>query len=238
MYITHPDGIPLRHQLDLTPRDIKPPNLVDLIHLARDCFQRGIQETSSACRCALIRDAAMQAILCSSPPRRRALGEMRAGVNLQKHGEEWWLLLNHLILKKQRVERHRLNPWTWPIIERFLAVERIELLAGRSCDALWLKRGGLPLAERGVVKRIQWHSEKRFGRGFGPHMYRYAVAIEEARNPSVGPFSPSIKLAHANPNSTITYLREAAVDGVAKRQAATLEELRNITESLAERSYR
>jgi hypothetical protein len=228
-YITHADGISLRQQLDLTPRDIQPPALKDLVRLAQDCFQRGLRETTLARRYGLIQDAAIQAILCDPPPRRRALGEMRAGTHLQQRDDGWWLLIEPSNTKKRRVERHRLEPWIWPIVERF-SIERLELLAGRSCDSLWLKRG--------VVKRIQWHSEKRFGKGFGPHMYRYAVAGEQARKPSVGPFSPSIKLGHSDPRSTIPYLREATLEGIAERQAVTLEELRAITRPLAERRHR
>jgi hypothetical protein len=237
-YITHPDGIPLHQRLDMSRRDIKAPHLDDLIQLAKDCFHTGVETRSHARRFNLVRDAAILAILCDAPARRRALGEMRANINLQKRDGKWWLLLEPANTKMRRVERHCLSPWSWPILERYVTVELNDLLAGRPSGALWLRHDGRPLAERGVVKRIQWHSERRFGKAFGPHMSRYAVAGAQAGKPSVGPFSASIRLGHSNPNSTIPYLRAAAIDGVAERHAASLAKLRRMTERLADRSYR
>lgn len=59
-----------------------------------------------------------------------------------------------------------------------MAVERVELLAGHSCEAFWVNWGGKPLRAAGIEKRIRWHSAKKFGPegAFGPHRFRYGIA--------------------------------------------------------------
>ena len=119
----------------------------------------------------------MFGILCEAGPRLRSITAMRAGIHLQQRGEEWWLALEPQDTKTRRALREPLKPWLWPLIERYLTVERIELQGIGSQDALWINWVGEPLDERGVDKRVRWRSEKRFDKAFGPHMFRYSMVV-------------------------------------------------------------
>jgi integrase len=120
------------------------------------------------------------------------------------------------------------------MIERYLTIERLELLGAGSQGALWINWGGEPLDERGVDKRVRWRSEKRFGKAFGPHMFRYSIATDAASKPDGDPFGAAARLGHADPNTTVGYTHGVAVAAMAKRHAAAIREARQLTEKLAE----
>jgi integrase len=237
-HITHPNGIPLRQRLDLTKRDIKPPELDELIAWAKELYASGLLLNGDQRRRVQIRDAVLFGVLCEAGPRLRSVTAMRAGVHLQQRGEAWWLVLEPKDAKMGKALRVPLKPWVWPMIERYLTVERNELLRGRSHDALWIDWvGGKPLDERGVDKRVRWRSEKRFGTAFGPHMFRYSIATDAASKPDGDPFGGAARLGHADPNTTIGYTHGTVIAAMAKRHAGAIGEARRLTEALAARSY-
>jgi len=59
-----------------------------------------------------------------------------------------------------------------PYLQRYLDVEREELLQGQQHTWFWVNWGGDRLDYRGIDKRIRWLSEKEFGKAFGPHTFR------------------------------------------------------------------
>jgi integrase len=231
-FITHPNGIPLRQKLDMTKRDIEPPPLDVLIEWVKDLYATGLLLTGNQRRRVQIRDAVMFGVLCEAGPRLRSVTAMLTGVHLQQRGEEWWLALEPEDEKTGRALRQPLSPWLWPIIERYLTVERIELRGTGSTDALWINWGGEPLDERGVDKRVRWRSEKRFGKAFGPHMFRYSIATDAASKPGGDPFGAAARLGHVDPNTTIGYTHEVAVAAMAKRHAGAIREALRLTERL------
>jgi hypothetical protein len=93
-------------------------------------------------------------------------------------------------IETKRPIEYRLPNELTPYIERYLNVERRELLNGRSHDAFWVNWIGQPLGEVGVEKRIRWHPEKNFGVAFGPNRFRHALgtaqAIASPANPAAG----------------------------------------------------
>jgi hypothetical protein len=150
-FITHPGGVPLRRQLDMTKRNIKPPDLEELRAWVKDLYAAGLRLNGPQRRRVQIRDAVLFGVLCDVGPRLGSATAMRAGSHshLQQRGAEWWLALEPEDSKTGRALRERLEPWLWPMIERYLTVERIELLQGRSHDALWVGWVGALLDERG-----------------------------------------------------------------------------------------
>lgn len=77
-------------------------------------------------------------------------------------------------------------------LDRYVEVERAEVLGGQVEEALWINWDGRPLRTRGIEKRIRWWSEKRFGKGasFGPHRFRHCLAtaapIADPQAPTIG----------------------------------------------------
>jgi integrase len=236
-YVTCPGGIPMRRQMSMEKRDIVPPPLDELIAWSKELYNAGLLLKGHQRRRLQIRDAMMLGVLCEAGPRLRSLTEMTVGNSLQQRGQEWWIAFEPSNTKQRRAYRARLEPWLWPMIARYLTVERVELLRGQQHDALWIDWSGTPLYEIGVAKRVRWRSKKQFGWEFGPHMFRYAIATDEARSRTGGPFQASTRLGHSDRETTVIYTHSSAVDGAATRHAAELRELRRQTEGLAERTY-
>jgi integrase len=221
----------------MSKRDIKPPELAELIAWSKDLYTSGLLLIGNVRRRIQIRDAVMFGVLCEAGPRLRSLTAMRVGVHLQQRGEEWWLALEPEDTKTGEAYRGPLGSWLWPMIERYLMVERIELLEGHSSDALWINWNRTLLDERGVDKRVRWRSAKRFGKAFGPHMFRYSIATDAATNPGADPFGAPIRLGQADPNTTAGYTHPTAVAATARRHAVAIRAARRLTQKLAEWSY-
>jgi integrase len=218
-------------------REINPPPLCDLIVWSRTLYEEALQLNGTQRRRVQVRDAVMFGILCEVGPRLRSLTEMQVSLNLQQRGQAWWIALEPENTKTVRSLRASLSAWIWPMITRYLTVERIELLQGHLHDSLWIDWSGEPLGEIGVAKRVRWRSEKKFDREFGPHMFRYSYATEDACAGTSGPFSPSTRLGHKDPATTIIYTGASAAEAVAVRHAKVMNELRRRTEGLAERTF-
>ncbi|GGC71969.1 hypothetical protein GCM10011504_56980 [Siccirubricoccus deserti] len=174
------------------------------VHHSRTLFDWGIGLMEKALtlpgpkrRPVMLRDGLMIATLALAGPRLGSVLEMEVGRYLRFNGGEWWLAFNEPDMKNGRpldCPLHRsLSPW----IQRYIEVERRELLGGHMTDAVWVNWSGQPLGAAGIEKRIRWWSAKRFGEkeAFGPHRFRHCLATTAAR---VTPEAPGIGAAILN----------------------------------------
>jgi hypothetical protein len=60
-------------------------------------------------------------------------------------------------------------------IDRYVTVERRELLGEQSHDGLWLNQYGEKMAANENGDMVQRQSKLTFGKGFGPHRFRHAL---------------------------------------------------------------
>ena len=78
-----------------------------------------------------------------------------------------------------------------PALERYLDVHRKVLLIGSKgvraeADALWIAKGGAPMATNVLAYRTTKRTEEEFGTAINPHAFRHmaatTIAIEEPDN--------------------------------------------------------
>jgi len=153
------------------------------------------------------RNGLMIAILAARAPRLRALAALRLGRQvLQGADGGWQLSFKPQDIKTQRGVAYDVPDSLFASIDRYVAVERRELLCGRQHDWFWVNRHGEKLGSRGIEGAIRRGSGKQFGQVFGPHRFRHSLATTAAyadpANPglaaSVLAISDEVNAAHYN----------------------------------------
>lgn len=218
-------GVPLRKLLNGEKRDIAPPRLEELIAWCKDMFTSGVDIKDPEERRLAVRDAAIGAVFTSVGPRRRSIALMDLGVHLVQRQEDaaWWVLLRPEDDKQDRPYAYKLDPWTWPIIERYLRTERTELLDGQTSNALWLGRRGDRLTPKAIWKNMRLRTEARFGRKYGTHVFRYSIASDGLAKGGKAAIEASIRLGHDSSEITTLYVHPSAITPVAERHSAAID---------------
>ncbi len=119
-----------------------------------------------------------------------------------------------------------------PAIDRYLAVDRIELLDGRAHDWFWVGEGGEPLGLNGIEGLMRRASELQFGESFGPHRFRAALVTTWAKRDPVHLAAASSVLGNTGPVAEKYYNLAKQADA-ARWTNAWLEEDREETRELA-----
>jgi hypothetical protein len=229
-----PGGTPVHGRLDLSPRQIEVHHPAALFDMGLALMERALTLPGPRRRQVMLRDGLLFSILAVRPFRLRTIVSAELERNLWQERGRWWLGF-----RGPRVKNHReanfplprpLDPW----VERYLAVERRELLRGAEAQALWINWGGRPLGTRGLEKRIRWRSGKEFGveRTFGPHRFRYGVGTI---GPEVDPDHPMIGaiLLGDTYRTADEHYNRAMTHQASERFAEAIEEIRAATEPLA-----
>jgi integrase len=225
-WVTRPHGIHISRHLAMTKRDRPVHHGATLLAWAQRLFAAGLAHSQPRCRRTLIRTAVMIGVLVLPAPRLGALAKLRLGRNLQRHEDGWVLDQDASITKMGRAEWCPLHEAVTPMIDRYLAVERIELLAGKITDRLWIAQGGEPLAEGSIARQIRELSDKEFHRPFGPHAFRHSLGTTNATDNYAAPLDASTLLGHSSPQTTSRYYNLAKTTAAAERHAARLRRLR------------
>jgi hypothetical protein len=177
-WLLRPGGVDIRGRLDMTPRHLT-------VHHPRTIYRWGLELMETALtltgprrRQVMLRDGLMIALFAARAMRKRSQHALSLETQVRRVEGRWWVVLGPDDVKTGRPIEYPVPGSLQSWIERYVTVERIELLAGNASDALWINWGGKPLGERGIEKRIRWHSAKKFGPegGFGPHRFRYCIA--------------------------------------------------------------
>ena len=130
-------------------------------------FRAALSLPDPAQRQRQVRDAALIGIMASRGPRLRAEGGMRLR-HLRRVGEHWHLDFDAGLMKGGRSSLElRLSARVAAIVERYLAVERQELLRGATHDFVWVARHGGPLSEKGIDFMIRSRTKVQYGVAFG-----------------------------------------------------------------------
>lgn len=174
-WLLKPRGHLLRSRLPMASRPLQVPDAKKLFEWGLEIAARGLENPAPRRRQVAIRDGLMIAVLASRAPRLSTLTDIQLGRNLVRNGAVWRLRFLEQEVKNHRPLEYDLpDGLTW-LVDRYLGVEREELLDGRTSPFVWISWFGEKLEEVGVQKRILWLSKKRFGFGFGPHRFRHAV---------------------------------------------------------------
>lgn len=235
-WITAPQGTPLKHLLPHEPQPRFVPDSVEALAWAEELFETGLLLTSRYYRCIQVRDALIIAVLVTRAPRLRALTSLRVGTHFYRDGSDWILNQRAPITKCRNEIVLPLPSEVGTMADRYLAVERPEMLQGTPSDMLWIAQGGRPLSRSSLVAQIRSKALKRFGVEFGPHRFRTGLTTTLAlRNPNA-PFDASLILGHSPAVSLADYNRATAV-AASRRRHSHIQDLRQATEDLARHAF-
>jgi hypothetical protein len=191
-WIQAPDGVPVRALLEMRKRDFMVYHPGVLFRWGVRLMQEATSMRSASRRQVQLRDGLMIALFASRAPRSRSMQLMEVGRHLRHDGQGWWITFGQRDVKTRKPLEYPVPKTLGPWVDRYISVERRELLAGKVSDALWITNNGEPLRAPGT--RIFCQSAKEFGRTkrFGPHRFRYGIATYGPRDL---PDSPGVSTA-------------------------------------------
>lgn len=228
-WIERPGGVSLRRLLPMRRRSVLVPESAVLLEWAEDLFREGLAHPKPRGRRALVREAAMIGLLTVCAPRLRALTALRLGVHLRREGDEWLLDQDQGLTKTGcRLTLPVAGP-AGAMLDRYVSVERQELLGAAACDAVWIAAGGRPAAYETVAKRIRIRAERRFGTAFGPHRFRTSLATSVALHAPERPLDAAAILGHSSPAVTLRHYNRAKAHMAVRRWSQRLQQLRGTT---------
>ena len=153
---------------------------IDLWHWGLVLMQSALRLRGPKRRQVQLRDGLLISILAFRGIRLRSITSLTLGGSMTRdpYSGAWRLDLQPEDVKNRKYISTQLAVVLAPWLDRYVEVERQELLNGARSDAFWINWGGEKLEEKGVDKRIRWLSAKRFGPGnaFGTHRFRHCIA--------------------------------------------------------------
>ncbi len=222
-FITKPHGVPLRNALVMQRQDLFIPDARVAALWAVELFKDGLDLDEPIQRRLQVRDAVMLAIFATRAPRPRAMISLRLDRNLKQAGQEWFLVQEGRIMKDQRTSLELpLGARVSAMMDRYLDVERAELLDGQDHQALWISNHGGPLSHGAMNSMVFKRAKVRFGTGFGPHRFRTSLTTTRAvlgndhplDAPMILGHGPLISLQHYNRANGLaaTRMHDARID--------------------------
>ena len=208
-WIERPGGVSLRKLLPMRRRSVDVPDTAVLLAWAESLFQKGLAHHKPRCRRALVRDAVIIGLLTTCAPRLRALAALQLGTHLRRNGDEWLLIQDAAITKTRRPLELPVHQSVATMLERYLAVERQQLLGKTESDALWVAGDGGQLAYDTISRRVRLLTQARFATAFGPHRFRTCLATKLALNSPETPFDAALILGHSSPTVTLNHYNRA-----------------------------
>lgn len=177
-WLLRPDGVGIRQRLDMTRRSFTIRHPRRLYGWGLRLMRKALTLAGPQRRRVMLRDGLLIALLAARAMRLRSVASLGFETRLRRSDDRWHLLLGPEDVKTGRPITYAVPPSLGAWIDRYMTVERVELLAGRFSEAFWIGWDGKPLGPRGIEKRIRWRSAKEFGtaEAFGPHRFRYCVA--------------------------------------------------------------
>ena len=176
-WIQRPHGLPLRTLLSMERRHLQ-------LHHSRVLYEWGLtlcvgsQALGGAVRRrVMLRDGLLICLLAARAPRQRTVQELEVHKHLRRVDGRWLLVAEPENMKAGKPMEYPLPASLTPWIDRYVAHERVELLAGKQHNYFWVNWNGERLGRAGLDKRLYWWTEKRFGKGnaFGAHRFRYCL---------------------------------------------------------------
>lgn len=231
--ITKPRGVLLTRRFVLTPRQkhLVPSGM--LLQLALDLFQNGLASQSDILRRRMVRNAAIVGMLATRAARCRSLTEMELGVNLFEVDDRYRVVYLPENMKMKNELEYFLPLEIAPILRRYLAVERVELLDGRIDRSIWISCRGHRLGSAGVYK-LFWKATKQYlGIRLSPHDCRHCLTTSAVYDSPEAAFEVPLTLGHSAATSLKHYNRANGIVATERHGARVMtrtEKLRRLAE--------
>jgi hypothetical protein len=237
-WLTSPGGRSLESLLPVTTRPMQIIDSKVLYEWGHTIIREALAEPHPDRRRIGYRDGLLIALFAARAPRVRSMASLRLDKTVIRNGDTSY----RLVFEKADVKTSRRIEYDAPeglssAIDRYIAVERVELLAGQTHDSFWVNKYGEPLSANNISDMIRVRSGRAFGKAFGPHRFRHAIGTTA---PLKDPAHPGVAAAVLGISGHMVeehYNRATQAD-VAMRFHATLSEQRAGLQSLARRGFR
>jgi site-specific recombinase XerD len=234
-FITRLDGIPIRKTLEMKRRVRFIPDSRHAALWAERLFCEALDLTAPAHRRGQVRDAAFLGIGATRGPRLRSLLGMQLGRHLIRSAEGWTLFFDRALMKGGRKTLELpLSSAVGAMLDRYVSVERQELLGGQTHDYLWVNHKGRPLSRSWATGMVRHRSGKAFGTPFSPHRFRDALTTTQAVIDGSDPLGPSLILGHSHEISLKHYNHATALEA-SRRHDACLTEAEDVAARMLRR---
>ena len=235
-FVTRLDGLPIRRTLEMKRQVRFTPDSRHAALWTERLFCEALDLTFPSRRRRQVRDAAFLGIAATRGPRLRSILGMRLGRHLIRSAEGWTLFLDESLMKGGRNALELpLSSSIGTMLERYVSVERQELLSGQMHDHLWINDRGEPLSRNGATNMVRRRSGKEFGLPFSPHRFRDALTTTQAVIDGTDPLGPSLILGHSYEISLRHYNRATALEA-SRRHDARLNEAEDAAARMLRRS--
>lgn len=237
-WLLYPCGVDVRQRLDMTRRSFTVHHPRKLFRWGFDMMKKALTLTGPRRRQVMLRDGLMIALLAGRAMRQRSVEAMDLDTQVRRIDGRWHVVLAADDVKTVKALSYPVPPSLNAWIDRYVTVERVELLAGNACDAFWVNWGGKPLRAAGIEKRIRWWSAKKFGpkEAFGPHRFRYGIATVAPVSDPTAPANGAIVLGITRGTFAEAYDRGNR-EVAAQAYIETLEAEWERTRGFAERTF-
>lgn len=179
-WITNPNGLSLRFQLPMEKRSFTLHHPADLCLWGVELMDGALALNGPDRRRVQFRDGLLIAMEALRGLRLRTVLSLKLGISIWRDDDtgRWHLDVPPEDVKNEKYIETRLPAILDQWVDRYVNVERRELLEGNHSDAFWINWGGKPLRSQGLDKRIRWWSGKKFGpaEAFGTHRFRHCIA--------------------------------------------------------------
>ena len=162
-WVAKPGGRSLHHLLPMRARVVAPIDTDVLLDWAEALFAQGLASPVRRTRCTLVRDAAIIGLLAERAPRLRALSSLKLQDSLKRTESGWFLHQHGRLTKMGLALSMPVSDQVGHMLDRYVAVERRELLGHQASGHAWVRFGGR-LTQEGVVSMVQKHSRRQIGR--------------------------------------------------------------------------
>ena len=199
------------------------PDFREVVLWAVALFEEALTLANPARRRVQVRDAAIIGIVASRAPRLRALTGMCLDRHLVRSGDGWTLSFDEFLMKGETALELPNDPRINAILDRYVAVERQELLKGRMETYLWVAEHSGPLTYKAIQYVFRVRTKAKFGISFGPHCLRHSLTTIPAMVDGTNPLGPSRVLGHSAQTSIRHYNRATALEASRRHDARVSE---------------
>ena len=236
-WLTSPGGQSLASWLPVSTRPIQAIDSKVLYEWGLATMRDGLSMGNPDARRREYRNGLMIALFAARAPRVRSMMSLRLGVNVIRSGGTYRFIFENDDIKTARRVAYDAPAGLTDAIERYITVEREELLAGKTHDWLWVNQYGEPLTVDYISTAIHVRSGRYFGTPFGPHRFRHAMGTTA---PMADPAHPGVAAAilGISGHTVEKHYNRASQADVALKFHASIRKDRARLRSIAGREFR
>lgn len=224
-WIVAPGGRPIGEWLPGRPARKLVPDASVLAQWARDLMVQRDCVADPMSKARMLRDGLIIGVLAERAPRVNSLSRMELGEHVTRHNGGFRLRFKGADMKAGNRLEYDLPYDLAEAMETYLQEARPLLCSHQSCAALWIGANGQPFGRDGIEAMIRRRTKTRFGRSFGPHAFRHALATSAI---NLRPSQPGLAAAILGNSHQVVERSYARADRVVAGQdfVATIANLR------------